>query len=138
MRIGRIILASLVLLSLGACNYWREMNVRHDFEESSKEYNKLVRWENPEQAGLAYADKSISDEFLARVKAAKEVKIVDYRVKSLEFKDGRNEATAKVELDYYIPPSIRVQTLEDIQKWSYVEEDGKHIWRLKSLFPEFK
>ncbi len=138
MRIERFILASLVLLSLSACTYWRNMNAKQDFVDSSKEYNKMVRWENPEQAGLAYADKSICDQFLVRAKTAKDVKIVDYRVKSLDYQDGRNEATAKVEIDYYIPPSITVKTLEDIQKWSYIEEDGKRFWRLKSLFPEFK
>ncbi len=138
MRIGRIVLASVVLLSLCACSYWRSMNARQDFEDSSKGYNKTVRWETPEQACLLYADKEIREQFLARVKAAKEVKIVDYRIKTLECEEDRKHATATVEMDYYIPPSTVVKTVEDVQKWVYFENEEVTGWRLVSLFPEFK
>jgi hypothetical protein len=138
MRIGRIILAGLALLLLSACSYWRDMNARDDFEKYSKGYNKMVRWQETEQACLLYVDKAIRDRFLARVEAAREVKIADYRIKSLECDPERKEATARVEMDYYIPPSTRLKTLEDVQKWTYVEDDAVTGWRLISLFPEFK
>lgn len=138
MRIGRIVLASLALLSLCACSYWRHWNARGDFEDSSRGYNKMVRWEESAQACLIYADKAIRDQFLARVEAAKEVKIVDYRIKTLECEGDRKSATARVEMDYYIPPSTRVKTLEDVQKWVYFENEEVTGWRLISLFPEFK
>ncbi len=138
MRIGYVVLFSLALLSLSACSYWRNMTAKQDFDDSSREYNRLVRWQEPEQACQLYVDKAIREQFLAKVQAAKEVKIVDYRVKSVECEVERNEATAKVELDYYIPPSIQIKTLEDTQKWVYVEENGNRFWQLKSLFPEFK
>ncbi len=140
MRIGRIVLASLALLSLCGCSYWRHWNAKGDFEESSRGYNKMVRWQEQENACLLYVDQSIRDQFLERVKAAKEVKIVDYRIKTLECETDRKHATATVEMDYYIPPSTTVKTLEDVQKWTYVEDEVKDVfgWRLTSLLPEFK
>jgi hypothetical protein len=138
MRIGRIVLAGLALLSLGACSYYRDWSLRHDFEESTREYNRQVRWQETEQACMIYVDKAIREQFLARVKAAKEVKIADYRIKTLEWEKGQKEATATVEMDYYIPPSTRLKTLEDVQKWVYVEGKEFTGWRLVSLFPEFK
>ncbi len=138
MRIGLTVLASIALLSLTACTSLRNMTIRHDFEENSKGYNRMVRWQEAEQACLIYVDKAIRDQFLARVEAAKEVKITEYRVKALECDPERKEATAKVEMDYYTPPSIRVKTLEDVQKWIYIEDQDLKGWRLISLFPEFK
>ncbi len=138
MRTGRIVLAALALLSLCACSYWRAMNAKEDLEKSSKGYNKMVRWQESEQACLIYVDKALRGQCLARVEAAKGVKIVDYRVKTLEYVKDSKEATATVEMDYYIPPSTRVKTLEDVQKWVYFEKEGDIGWRLVSLFPEFK
>jgi hypothetical protein len=98
----------------------------------------MVRWQEQEQACLLYVDKAIRDEFLTRVAAAKEVKIADYRIKTLECEEDKKNATAMVEMDYYIPPSTKVKTLQDVQKWKYVEDDEVIGWRLISLFPEFK
>jgi len=42
------------------------------------------------------------------------------------------------DIDYFVAPSITVKTVQDIQKWEYVEENGKKSWRLVSLLPEFK
>jgi len=50
----------------------------------------------------------------------------------------KGEATVKVEFDYYRPPSTRVHTVEDLQKWSYEGDNDQRNWRLKSLLPEFK
>ena len=50
----------------------------------------------------------------------------------------KGEGKAKVEFDYYRPPSTKVHSVEDIQKWSYEEENGRRIWRLQTLLPEFR
>ena len=43
-----------------------------------------------------------------------------------------------MEWDYYIPPSVKLKTVEDPQKWRYIEKLDKKGWLLKTLLPEFK
>jgi hypothetical protein len=114
------------------------MEAKEQFEKSNRDYNKMLRWQEAEAAALNFVDKANREEYLARVEAAKEVKIADYRIKTVECDTVTGVAKVKVEIDYYIPPAVVMKSLVDHQEWIYVQEGDTKNWRLKSLYPEFK
>jgi hypothetical protein len=125
---------SSILLALAACRTLA--GVGTECENSAREYSRMLRWQEFD-AAITFADKSLRDEFQKRIEGAKEVKLADYRIKSLKCDPEKGEAEVKVEFDYYVQPSVRLRTAEDLQKWVYGEVDGKKQWRLTTLLPDF-
>ena len=76
--------------------------------------------------------------FSARVRAAKNMRVVDYRITGVKLDEQKAEAEVRVEIDYYTLSAYRLKTLVDTQKWAYVDQGGAKQWRLVSLLPEFK
>ncbi|HEX8960072.1 MAG TPA: hypothetical protein VF775_00710 [Geobacteraceae bacterium] len=138
MKYRKTVLVAMFPLLLTSCTTLRNINIGGEFEQSSRSYVQLVRWQEFESAAVTYVSPPLQEAYRERIKAAGEVKVADYRVKSVECDPEKGEATEKVEFDYYRPPSLRVQTVEDVQKWSYEDERGRRVWRLKTLPPEFK
>jgi len=110
--------------------------IKADFENKFRSYNEMVRWHQLENASLFPAD-SISAGYKERMKAAKNVAVVDYRVTNIEYDEKKKEAEVKVEIDYYRHSTLSLKTVIDDQKWTYQEKEGKGLWRLMSLLPEF-
>jgi hypothetical protein len=128
----------LILVTTGACARIKTFNALNDFEKSSKRYNQMLRWHELNLAGSTFGDESVKEEYAERARAAKGVMIADYRVLSQECNPQKKTAKVVVEIEYYIPPSVTLKTLEDVQKWEYVENNETKFWRLKTLLPEFK
>ena len=113
-----------------------QMSIKADFEKNFRSYNELVRWHQLEEASLFPAD-SISAGYRERLKAAKNVAVVDYRVMDIKYDEKKKEAEVKVEIDYYRHSTLSLKTVIDNQKWAYQEKEGKGLWRLMSLLPDF-
>ena len=113
-----------------------QSGIREELNESITKYNDLVRWHKLDAAGLFPAD-AIAEEFSTRAKAAKNVRVVDYRVVRTNYDTQTNEALVQVEIDYYTLTANRLRSLIDNQKWAYVTENGIKQWKLMSLLPEF-
>lgn len=138
MTIRKILPAAMLPLLLAACTTLKNINAGSEFEKSSRNYIQLVRWQEFESAAVTHVDAAQLEEYRKRVREAGEVKVADYRVRAMECDPVKGEATVKVEFDYYRPPSVKVLTVEDVQKWSYEDENGRRVWRLKTLLPEFR
>lgn len=138
MNPGKILLTAMVPLVFTACSTVKQINIGSEFETSSRSYTQLVRWHELESAVVTHVSPQLWEGYRQRIKEAGEVKVADYRVKAMECDPVKGEGTVRVELDYYRPPSTRVHTVEDLQEWSYEEENGRHLWRLKTLLPEFR
>lgn len=134
----RIVLAMAALALLPACQSYRNYNAREEFTVSSREYNRMLRWEELDQACITFADKAQREECLKRAAAAREVKVVDYRILTQECTPEKGAAETRVAVDYYVPPSTRIMTLEDLQLWRYAKEPEETGWRLITLPPVFK
>jgi hypothetical protein len=124
----------LTAVVLASCS--TQMSIKADFEKNFKSYNELVRWNQLEEASLFPAD-SISVGYRERLKDAKNVAVVDYRVMHIEYDEKKKEAEVKVEIDYYKRSTLSLKTVIDNQKWAYQEKEGKGYWRLMSLLPNF-
>jgi hypothetical protein len=136
MRIAvRVVLLMLLLLP-ASC---RTMGVAlEQFDRSSREYNRMVRWEEYAMANITFVDQGAREAYEKRVEAAKRVKVVDFRVVSYECDPAKGMATVDVEFDYYALPSATVKTVHDTQKWVYREGPDGGKWRLTTLLPEFR
>jgi hypothetical protein len=129
------LLPAVVVIALVSCAP-TQSGIREELNQSISQYNDLVRWHKLDAAGVFPAD-AISEEFRTRAKAAKNVRIVDYRVVRMNYDTQGNEAVVQVEIDYYTLTENRLRSLIDSQKWAYVTENGIKQWKLMSLLPEF-
>jgi len=130
----KLFLPLLIAATLISCA--TQQNIKADFEKNLKNYNELVRWRQFEDASLLAAD-SISGEYRERLKSVKNVAMVDCRVMNVTYDEKKNTAEVTVEIDYYTHSSPRMRTVTDHQKWAYQGKEGKGLWRLMSLLPEF-
>lgn len=134
--IVRLILLASLLVIVAACSM--PFLVKDEFDKSSKEYGRMLRWQEFEKAADTYVGVSLRDEYRKRIVAAKDVKVVDYRIRSVEYDQKAKKAEVTMELDYYAIPSTTVKTVVDTQKWLYKDGAGQTGWRLESLLPEFR
>lgn len=117
-----------------------QMGMREAFEKSMKDYNRLLRWQEVENAGMLYLEPEQREAFLASAEAFRKrgVTITDYRVLTTECLPEKADATVVAEFDYYIMPSNRIKTVTYRQNWAYREINDKKSWRLKSGLPVFE
>jgi hypothetical protein len=138
MNPSRILLAAVITLLLNGCSTAKIAKIGIECETSTKDYIRLVRWNEFENAMVTYVSAPLQGEYRRKIEAAGEVKVVDYRVKTRECDPVKGEASVKVEVDYYIPPSVTVKTVIDYQKWTYEGPEDQRVWRLKTSLPDFK
>ncbi len=124
----------LIVITLIAC--MTNIAIRNELAESIDKYNKLLSSQSFDAAGL-FAAESIAKEFSARIKAAKNIKIVDYSIEKTDYDEENGKAEVAVKIDYYSISSYKVNTVLDVQKWEYITQKGAKQWRLMSLLPEF-
>lgn len=130
---------SLLLLALVLAGCRNPYLITQRFEDSSREHNRLMRWQGLEQSCVIFAGDQVKDACLERARAAKDVSVADYRVTSTELDVDKGTATVRVEVDYFILPSTRLKTLVDEQQWRYVEDGEKgNRWFLATPPPEFR
>ena len=116
----------------------KNYKIRDDFEESSKSYNKMLRWRELEKASGAFVTAPLREKYDLSLKAAGKITITDLRVKTQDCSPEKGKANVVIEIDYFRLPSVTLKTVEDSQKWEYCEEDGQKLWRLMTVLPEFK
>ncbi|MEE9523153.1 MAG: hypothetical protein V3V59_00215 [Thermodesulfovibrionales bacterium] len=131
----RHLLLILIMIMLTACA--SEIGMERSFSKSYNDYNRALGWSEFDKLSL-YASTSRFDEFRARAKELKDVKILDVREIKLDFDEIKGVAKVEVEIDYYRLPSTLVKTQSYTQKWSYREESGMSRWYMMTLLPEFK
>lgn len=134
----RIILLFLLLLTASSCSSIRNFTIGDEFEKSSRNYNRMLRWHEWEKANAAYVAESLHEEYALRIKSAGNVTVTDLRIKSQECKPEKGEAKVLLDIDYYISPSVTIKTVEDNERWAYTGENGHKLWILTTLLPEFK
>lgn len=131
---------ALMLCCLLVCACAGRMGIREECEKGIKAYNRMLRWQEVENAGMIYMEPELRDRFMSSADAMrrKGVVVTDYRMLASECLPERGTAESLAEFDYYILPSNRVKTLTYRQQWVYHEEGDAKGWRLKSGLPQFE
>lgn len=139
MRITKRWLAAGLVMLLAACATARQANIREEFDQSSKGFNKMLRWRDIESAGIAYLDPELRDAFMKTAADIKKrgVTITDYRIVTSECLADKGTAEVVADFDYYTLPSNRIKTVTYRQKWQYLDNDTKKGWQLLSPLPAF-
>lgn len=129
----------LCCLALCSCTYMRNANNRESCDKSIKDYNRMLRWQEVESAGIRYLDRSLRDPFMKTSESIRRrgVTITDFRILAAECLPEKNTADVVVEFDYYTLPSNRVKTLTYRQSWVFIETEEMNGWQIKSALPEF-
>ena len=134
----------LMLCSCGQIGSYIEQakmaKINEECEKSIKDYNKLVRWREIDNAGMLYMDREQRDQYLKIAEGIKKrgVTITDYRILTTECLAEKKKADVVVEFDYYTLPSNRIKPLTYRQNWKYVETDETKTWMLMTVLPEFE
>jgi len=135
----RILIAFTAAALLCSCQNVELMMNAKSLDKASRDYNVKMRWQQMDVACMAYMDAALLEECSRRVDAAREVKVAEYRVRSLVYDKEHGTARAVVEFDYYVPPGVTLKTVVDRQEWALVGEgDAMKSWKLKTLPPEFR
>ncbi|SNB47730.1 hypothetical protein SAMN06269301_3222 [Geobacter sp. DSM 9736] len=123
----------LALALLGGCQTISAQ--KETCETTIRSYNRMVRWQEHESAERA-VEEAARAEYRRRL-GEKDLRIADYRIKTLTCDTERGEAEATVEYDYYVLPSTTLRTVQDIQKWRYLPNAKQAEWRIQTPPPEF-
>jgi len=134
---GLILVLGLLAAS---CATMRNQNIREECENSIKGYNRMLRWQEIEAAGMVFIEPEQREEFLKAAESIRKrgVTITDYRIRTQECLPEKGTADVLTEFDYYILPSNRIKTLTYHQSWDYRTIGEKKSWKLKNGLPDFK
>lgn len=146
MTVVRLLLMLLLIPVLcSGCAAYRDMNRREACDNSIKDYNKLVRWQEAEKAAIAFVDpvQRAAYDKAAETLRRRNVSIADVRIRAQQCLIEQRTAESTVEFDYFILPDNRVKTVTDYQRWIYREADERNPaltggWKLITPLPEFK
>jgi hypothetical protein len=125
----------VLCITLTACS--SEMALRESFDTSIKAYNRMLRWNEVENAGMTYLEKDGRDNFMKGAESFKKrgVSLTDYRILTTECLPEKKSGEVIAEFDYFIMPSNRIKTTTYRQEWVY--QDILKSWKLKSGLPAF-
>ena len=114
--------------------------LNEECEKSIKDYNRLLRWREIENAGMLYMDRELRDDFMKSAETFKKrgVTITDYRILTTECLAEKKRADVVVDFDYFTLPSNRIKTLTYRQSWKYEDTETMKGWMLKTVLPEFE
>ena len=125
-----------ICLTMTACV--TDMGIREEFEKSMRAYNRMLRWQEVENAGMTYIEKEQRDDFMRSAESLKRrgVTLADFRILTFECLPDKKSGDVVAEFDYYILPSNRIKTVTYRQEWVY--QDLLKSWKLKSGLPPFE
>src|SRR6185369_13024355 len=95
-----------ILLVLGlltvSCAAMKNKEIREECEKSIKDYNRLLRWQEVESAGLIYIEPELREEFFKAAESLRKrgVTITDYRIRTQECLPEQGTGEALTEFDY--------------------------------------
>lgn len=140
MRTLKKILLLLICLLVTACAYTKQSGMREDFEKQMKDYNRMLRWQEMENAGMLYLSPELREAFMKRAETARKrgITITDYRILTSECTPEQNKAAAVVLFEYFTLPSNRIKSLTYYQDWIHSDTTEKRGWKLKSQLPPFE
>ena len=128
-----LLLVSCMILTACAT----ESGLREEFDKSMKGYNRMLRWQEFENAGMTYQEKELRDEYMKKAETIKKrgVTLTDFRILASECLPEKKTGEVIAEFDYFILPSNRIKTTTYRQEWLY--QDALKSWKLKSALPAF-
>ena len=137
-----MLLAATLASGCASSSSYAITNSSEKCDKSVKNYNKMLRWNEADKAGIAFVDVKHRLAFKQAVDSMKkrEINITDFRIQVTECGLQKKDIEAVVEFDYYQLTSGKLKTVTDRQIWVYQDStDGVPAgWRITSPLPAFK
>lgn len=127
----------LICTMLGACAT-SQTGISEEFDRSTKAFNRMLRWQEIEGAGMVFVLPEAREDFLQQAAALKKrgLSVTDYRILSARYIPEKKGGDVIAEFDYYLLPSNRIKTISYRQEWTYQEEPKG--WKLRTKLPPFE
>jgi hypothetical protein len=109
---------------------------RETLDTSVRDYQQLIRWQEVSSAAFLVSE-PMRPEYLEKATGFNRVKVVDYRIKGVDFSKEQKKATVIVEYDYHLKSGLTIKTVVDTQTWQYFDTIEPEGWRLTSYPPAF-
>ena len=135
MRQAGKFLLPLLLLALVGCGVFNSRE--GDRKEAFDNFVKYLRYQLYPAAG-SYFTPDLRQEFLDRMEQVKGLNITDVRLVRVDVREDGGRVDARLEMDYYLLPSVTVKTLRIDQVWRYREDplEGRGFF-ITTPFPAF-
>lgn len=129
-------LLCLACLTLTACAV--RPGLGEELDRSVKEYNRMLRWRELENAVLTYTDPEQREQYQKQAETLikQGISVTDFRILSTQYLPENQSGAVVAEFDYFILPSNRVKTISHRQEWVYRESSKS--WKLKNGLPPFE
>lgn len=129
-------LLCIACLMLTACA--NKIGLNEKLDRSVKEYNRMLRWHEIENAGMTYIDQEHRAEYMKQAEVLKKrgLSVTDFRILSTLLIPEKQTGDVLAEFDYYILPSNRIKTVSYRQEWVY--QESSKSWKIKSGLPTFE
>lgn len=129
-------LLCIACLTLTACANQR--GVSDELNRSVKEYNRMLRWRELENAVVTYSEPRQSEKYRkqAEILIKRGISVTDFRILSTRYLPETKSGEAVAEFDYYILPSNRVKTISHRQEWVY--QENLKSWKISNGLPPFE
>lgn len=135
MQRAGMLLLTLLLLLLGGCGV---LNSREsDRKAAFDNFTKYLRYQLY-PAAASYFTPELREEFLDRMEKVKGLNVTDVRLVRVDVKEDGARVDARLEMDYYLLPSVTVRTLRIDQVWRHREDplEGNGFF-ITTPFPAF-
>jgi len=134
-RVGTLLLTLLLVLTLGGCGV---LNSREgDRKAAFDNFVKYLRYQLY-PAAASYFTPELRDAFLDQMEQIEGLNVTDVRLVRMDIKEDGGRVDARLEMDYYLLPSVTVKTLRIDQVWRYREDslEGSGFF-ITTPFPVF-
>ncbi|WP_041971453.1 hypothetical protein [Geobacter sp. OR-1] len=128
------IVAIVLMVTITGCAAMKI--TRASLDDTVRDYQQLIRWQEVPSAAVFVSDQ-MKPAYLEQATGFNRVKIVDYRIKAVDFSKELKKATVIVEYDYHLKSGLTINTIVDTQTWQYFEKTEPEGWRLTSYPPAF-
>lgn len=125
-------------LVLAGCASYQAAGLCEGLDRSVKDYNRMLRWHEIENAGMTFVDSGLREEYLKQAETLKNrgLSVADFRILSSQCLPEKKTGDALAEFDYYLLPSNRIKTISYRQEWAYRESTKS--WIIRSGLPAFE
>lgn len=106
---------------------------QENFEDIQREYTRHVRWSEYEEA-LAFVAEDERDAYTERTEALGPMRVIDYRIESIEFDPETDGAVVVVVYSAYKRAQPVAISVTEKQEW--VREEETKTWQVSSHFEE--
>jgi hypothetical protein len=127
-------IAMLLLLALTACTLFQPLSKQR--KAALDDFMYALRWHRHTEAAEFFTDEHRGDFLDQLEKFGKDLSITDVRLQRLDVADDGHRAVARLEMDYFLLPSVSLKTLRIDQTWVYFKTGDTEYYGLPITRPD--